>query len=60
VGIDVWEGVIDWYVATRQLVDVGRLPDGRYFVRYVGTSIVLRPEVPEGHVGIGSETPGRL
>jgi hypothetical protein len=41
-------------------VDAGRLPDGWYFVRYVGTSIVLRPEVPERHVGIGSETPGRL
>ena len=29
------------------------------FLRYVGTSIVLRPEVLEGHVGIGSESPGR-
>jgi hypothetical protein len=45
---------------TRQLVDVGRLPDDRHFLRYVGTSIVLRPEVPEGHVGIGSESAGRL
>jgi hypothetical protein len=60
VGIDVWEGLLDWYVATRQLVDVGRLPDGRYFVKYVATSIVLRTEVPEGHVGVGSETPSRL
>jgi hypothetical protein len=56
----VWEGLIDWYVATRQLVDVGRLPDGRYFVKLVATNIVLRSEVPEGHVGVGSETPGRL
>jgi hypothetical protein len=60
VGIDIWEGLIDWYVATRQLVDVGRLPDGRYFLRFVGTSIVLRSEVPEGYVGIGSESPSRL
>ena len=60
VGIDVWEGLIDWYVATRQLVDVGRLPDGRYFVKFVGTNIVLRAEVPEGHIGVGSETTGRL
>lgn len=60
VGIDVWEGLIDWYVATRQLVDVGRLPDGRYFVKFFGTNIVLRAEVPEGHIGVGSETPGRL
>jgi hypothetical protein len=60
VGIDVWEGLVDWYVATRQLVDVGRLPDGRHFLRYVGTSIVRRPEVPEGHVGIGRKSPGRL
>ena len=60
VGIEVWEGLIDWYVATRQLVDVGRLPDGRYFVKFVGTNIVLRAEVPEGHIGVGSETTGRL
>ena len=56
----MWEGLIDWYVATRQLVDVGRLPDGRYFVKFVGTNIVLRAEVPEGHIGVGSETTSRL
>ena len=60
VGIDVWKGLADWYVATRQPVDVGRLPDGRYFLPFVGTSVVLRPELPEGHVGIGSESPSRL
>jgi hypothetical protein len=56
----VWEGLIDWYVATRQLVDVGRIPDRRYFVKYVGTNIVLRAEVPAGHIGVGSESPSRL
>jgi hypothetical protein len=59
VGIDIWERVVDWYVATRQTVDVGRLPDGHYFVRYVGTNIVLRQELPEGYVGQGSEIASR-
>jgi hypothetical protein len=60
VGIDVWEGLIDFYVATAQPVDIGRLPDGRYFLKYLVTNIVLRSEVPEGHVGVRSDTPSRL
>jgi hypothetical protein len=55
VGLDVWERVLDWFVATGQPLDVGRLPAGQYFVRYVGTNIVLKPELPEGYVSPGAD-----
>lgn len=55
VGLDVFERVLDWYVATGQPLDVGRLPTGHYFVRFVGTNIVLKPELPEGYVGQGTD-----
>ena len=53
VGLDVWERVIDWFVATRQPVDVVRLADGRYAIKYVTTNIVVKHELPENYVSPG-------
>jgi hypothetical protein len=53
VGLDIWDAVIDWYVATQQPVQVARHADSRYAIRYLTTSIVLKHELPENYVGQG-------
>ncbi len=53
VGFDIWDAVIDWYVATRQPVQVARQADSRYAIRYLTTSIVLKHELPESYVSQG-------
>jgi hypothetical protein len=53
VGLDIWDAVIDWHVATRQPVQVSRHADSRYAIRYLTTSIVLKHELPENYVGQG-------
>jgi hypothetical protein len=53
VGMDTWDRVIDWHVATLQRLEVTRQADGRYAIRYLTTNIVLKPELPENYVSQG-------
>jgi hypothetical protein len=51
VGIDVWEHVYDWHVKQRQPVDAKRLPDGRYAMVFMFTTLLLRPDQAGEFVG---------
>lgn len=53
VGIDAWEAVYDWHVKNRQEVTKARLPDGRYGIVYMFTTVVLREDQTPGFVGWG-------
>ena len=53
MGLDVWESVLDFLVATQQPHEVQRRADGRYVVAYLGTWLVLKPELPETYVSPG-------
>ena len=52
-GIDAWEAVYDWHVKNRQAVNATRLPDGRYGIAFMFTTIVLREDQLPGFVGWG-------
>jgi hypothetical protein len=55
VGFGVWEHVIDWYISTGQPLEVSRLASGNYYVRFLGTNIVLKADLPEDYVGQGTD-----
>jgi hypothetical protein len=53
VGIDAWETVYDWHVKNRQELKAARLPDGRYGILFMFTTIVLREDQTPNFVGWG-------
>ena len=55
VGFGVWERIIDWYIGTGQPLEVSRLATGNYYVRFLGTNIVLKADLPDDYVGQGAE-----
>ena len=52
VGIGVWEEVYDWHVRHRRPFDVIRTAEGRYAIRLMETTLVLRPEQTDNYVGL--------
>jgi hypothetical protein len=52
VGMDVWFGVHDWHVRWQQPLVAGRDAGGRYIIKLMDTTVVLRPETPATFVGI--------
>jgi hypothetical protein len=52
-GIDAFEAVYDWHVKNRQEPRTTRLPDGRYGVTFMFTTIVLREDQTPHFVGWG-------
>ena len=55
VGFGVWERIIDWYIGTGQQLEVSQLGTGNYYVRFLGTNIVLKADLPEDYVGQGTD-----
>ena len=53
IGIDVWEQVYDWHVRHQVVPNIIRRDDGRYTMAFMFTTLVLRPELADGHVGFG-------
>ena len=53
VGVDVWERALDWFISTRQQLEVQRTAEGRYVIPFLGTGIVLKPELPDNYVSQG-------
>jgi hypothetical protein len=53
VGLQVWDSVYDWHVATQQPLSVARLADGRYAMTFGFSTLVLRHDLDAGHVGFG-------
>jgi hypothetical protein len=52
-GIDVWEAVYDWHVRHNQPINTTRLPDGRYGIAFMFTTIVLRPDNQPSFLSFG-------
>ena len=52
-GVDVWEAVYDWHVRNRQPISTTRLPDGRYGIAFMFTTVVLRPENTPHYLSFG-------
>jgi hypothetical protein len=52
-GLEAWEDVYDWHVKNRQEVRAARLPDGRYGVQFMFTTVVLREDQTPAFVGWG-------
>lgn len=50
VGYEVWLSVYDWHVATRQPLNVSQLAAGRYTLRLMQTTLVLRHDVEDDYV----------
>ncbi len=52
-GLDVWTAVYDWHVRNRQPINTTRLPDGRYGIAFMFTTVVLRPENTPSYLSFG-------
>jgi hypothetical protein len=52
VGIAVWERLQDWHIENQREMRVGRSLEGRFEMEFLMTIVVLRPEFPEGDIGI--------
>lgn len=52
-GVDAWEAVYDWHVKNRQPVNTTRLPDGRYGIAFMFTTVILREDQVPSFVGWG-------
>ena len=52
-GVDAWCELYDWHVKNRQPITATRLPDGRYGLAFLFTTVVLRTEQSGNFVGWG-------
>lgn len=52
IGYRVFIDLYDWHVQNRQQLMVTRAPDGRYWLQFMFTSLILRAEVDPQYVGI--------
>ena len=51
---DVWEKLYDWLVRTRQFpLAFSRLPDGRYALAFLLTTVILRHDMSGTFVSVG-------
>jgi hypothetical protein len=53
VGIDVWEDVYDWHIRNHQPINTTRLPDGRYGLAFMFTTLVMRPDNTANFISFG-------
>jgi hypothetical protein len=53
VGSEAWQAVYDWHVKNHQPITTTRLPDGRYGIAFMFTTIVLRYENTPNFIGLG-------
>jgi hypothetical protein len=52
VGIAVFMEVYDWHIKHQQQLAVTRVGDGRYTMRFMFTTLILRPEQDRNYVGV--------
>ena len=53
VGSDVWQRVYDWHVRFQQPIGLGRTAEGRYTIPLQATTVVMRPDMASGFIGLG-------
>ena len=51
VGPGVFFDIYDWHVKNRQQITVTRAPDGRYWIQFMFTTLVLRHEQDPAYIG---------
>ena len=51
-GADIWQQVYDWHVRFQQPIALGRTPEGRYTILLLATSVVMRPDMAPGFIGL--------
>jgi hypothetical protein len=51
IGLSIFMDVYDWHVKNRQQLMVTRGVDGRYWMQFMFTTLILRPEVDPGYLG---------
>jgi hypothetical protein len=51
-GIDIWQQVYDWHVRFQQPISLGRTPEGRYTILLIATTVVMRPDMAPGFIGL--------
>jgi hypothetical protein len=52
VGLNAWDGLVDWHVRYQQPLNVARGSDGRYVMVFMFTTILLRPEQALDYMGL--------
>jgi hypothetical protein len=52
IGVDIWESVFDWHVRYQQPVSMARMPDGRYAMVFMFTTLLLRPDASPDFIGL--------
>jgi hypothetical protein len=52
IGYNVFMDVYDWHVKNRQQLVVTRGPDGRYWLQFMFTTLIMRGEHDAGYIGI--------
>ncbi len=52
IGLAVFMDVYDWHVKNQQQLVITRQTDGRYWMQFMFTSLILRPEVEVNYIGI--------
>ena len=57
VGLAVFLDLYDWHIKNRQQLVVTRGPDSRYWMQFMFTTLILRPEHADGYIGIPYDKP---
>ena len=52
IGVSVFMDLYDWHVKNGQQLMVTRAPDGRYWMQFMFTTMILRQEVDPNYVGL--------
>jgi hypothetical protein len=53
IGLNVWEGILDWHVANQQEIKMARTTEGRYTIAFLLSTLVLRPDFSDEQVSVG-------
>jgi hypothetical protein len=59
VGLNAWEGLHDWHVRYQQPINMARMPDGRYAMVFMFTTVILRPELQPDYISLPYDTDTR-
>jgi len=57
VGLDLWFAIYDWHIRWQQPIVMGRDPNGRYTIKLIETTIILRTETQGNFVGLPYDNP---